>query len=414
MEQNIGLSYIAAFLEKYSINAQVLELTGKKETSFSDLLSDIPEADLYGISCFSTTYPAVKAIISHIRKSQNDAFICVGGPHPTAMPKESISDLGADAVVCGEGETAFLEIAKAVSKGVKPKGIFIGDPSCNLDEFPFPVRPHASKDYHSRIFHEKKNVSLISSRGCKYRCLHCNSIIMGGGSNTVRFRSTDNIIEEIQYLKEQGYENFRFNDDNFGDNPNLYEMLTAMEKEKVTFRIFSRIEHLDRETLARLQQSGCDFINIGLESLNRDNLRFLRKEKMLRHLDNLDIASEMGITIRASFMVGLPYDTDLSVKNAFMNAVVLPFDEFAVYPLLPYPGTVLWERPEAYGYEIVDRDFTRYIQIGVNQFTCFALKHTDPNTGYTFYPSDVERWLHFANDCLLSSKLHMKNSTVAK
>jgi radical SAM superfamily enzyme YgiQ (UPF0313 family) len=414
VEQNLGLAYISSFLAKHNFDVKIIELTGMKNINIDKILSKISRADIFGISCYSTNYSFVKMIVEYIKEKYPDAYICIGGPHATAMPKQSIEDLKIDAVICGEGEVSFLEIAENLSKGIKPVGIFQGKSLSDIDDLPFPHREPIARSDYSRLFHGEKTVSLLSSRGCRYKCLHCNSIIMGGGSKTVRFRSVKNIIDEIKYLKDMGYKYFRFNDDNFADNPNLSNLLYSIENENIRYRIFSRIEHLDRETLLRLYQSGCDFISVGLESLNEKNLRFLKKNNMLKYLHNLDIAKEVGVTIRSSFMVGLPFDTDKSITESFEKAEKLPFDEFAIYPLIPYPGTSIWNTPEKFNYEIIDRDFTKYAQLGVNQYTCFSMKHKDEVTGYSFSPEDVERWLNVANNILSQSKKHMKDSNIAK
>jgi radical SAM superfamily enzyme YgiQ (UPF0313 family) len=414
IEQNLGLAYISSFLEKHNFDVTTIELTGMKNMDINKILSRIIRSDVFGISCYSTNYNFVKMIVEYIKKSYPGAYICIGGPHITAMPDQSIKDLAVDAVICGEGEVSFLEIVKNVAKGIKPTGVFQGKSLSGIDDLPFPKRAHIVRNNYSRLFHGEKTVSLISSRGCRYKCLHCNSIIMGGGAKSVRFRSIKNIIDEIKYLKDMGYKYFRFNDDNFADNPVLHELLHAIGNESICYRIFSRIEHLDRETLMRLYQSGCDFISIGLESLNKDNLKFLKKNNMLKHLYNLEIAKETGITIRSSFMVGLPYDTDQSITESFEKAEKLPFDEFAVYPLIPYPGTSIWNTPEKFNYKIIDCDFTKYAQMGVNQYACFSLQHKDEVTGYSFSPEDVERWLNVACNILSKSKKHMKDSNIAK
>ena len=98
------------------------------------------------------------------------------------------------------------------------------------------------------------------------------------------------------------------------------------------------------------------------------------------------------MTARVYFMIGLPFDTDETVDAYFgtpphfEKASRLPFDEYSLYPLIPYPGTRLWEDPGAFGYEIIDRDFTHYVQIGKGGSTCFALKHRN------FTPGKVRSW----------------------
>lgn len=414
LEQHLGLAYISSYLQEHKFNVKIIELTGMKHKSLNEIVIDIPYSDVFGISCYSTNYNSVKLLVKHIRNNYPNAYICLGGPHPTSMPEETINELQVDSVICGEGEVAFLSMVTKISNGIRPTGIFKEQEINNLDKLPFPNRDHVKKNNYTRLFHGNKTISLISSRGCKHKCLHCNSVIMGGGAKSTRFRKTKNIIEEIRYLKTLGYKHFRFNDDNFADNPDLFELLDSIENEFIRYRIFSRIDNLDRDTLIKIYKSGCDFIDIGIESLNENNLHFLKKSNILKHLKNLETAKQLGITIRSSFMVGLPFDTDESIKNDFEKAARLPFDEYAIYPLLPYPGTAIWKEPKKYGYEIIEPDFTKYVQLGVNKFTSFTMRHTNEKTGYTFYPDDVKRWLALASSILSKTKIHIKDSTIAR
>ena len=112
-------------------------------------------------------------------------------------------------------------------------------------------------------------------------------------------------------------------------------------------------------------------------------------------------------------------DFDRAVTKAFWRKVVtwirgdnnelLPFDEFSLYPLIPYPGTLIATQPDRYGYEIVEPDFTRYIQVGRGRQTCFALRHSN------FGPEDVQRWLARAEALFAArGKVHTGDSLTAQ
>ncbi len=410
-EQSLGLAYIASTLQAHGYSVEVIELTGLRSSELATALHRIPAVDVYGLTCYSTNYHSVRQIVTHLRSHHPGAYLCLGGPHPTALPTATLEDLQIDSVVVGDGELAFLSIVDALKRGRRILGAVGAIAPNDLDDLPFPNRHLVDQKTFTRTLNHCRTLSLISSRGCRHRCLHCNSVVMGGARKRVKFRSTGNIISEIRELKKMGYGALRFSDDNFADNPDLANLLSAIAKEDILYRVFSRLEQLEPATVQRLADSGCKLISVGLESLNPKNLRFLGKAGMLHCLKNLEHTERHGITVRASFMVGLPYDTDASIQHFFEKASRLPFTEYAIYALLPYPGTPLWENPERYGYEIVDADFTHYVQMGVGRQTAFVLKHTDPETGFTFHPADVLRWHCLAHD-LFSSKRHMSNSQV--
>lgn len=410
LEPSLGILYIASTLKKNKYqDISIFDMTGcQNELNISDKIISIPFAEIYGINCFSTNYGYVKKIIDHLRRIAPSAYIIVGGPHPSGMPDFTFKDSNADAVVVGEGEDIFTDLVASFMKGARAKGVFYGQGREDIDSYSFPARDLVDISTYSRKLAGRPVISLLSSRGCVYHCIHCNSIVMGGGSRIVRYRSPDNVLEEIKGLRDL-FKFYRFNDDHFSGNPNIEELLIKIKDCDIKFRIFARIEDLDNKMCKLLKEAGCIHVSVGLESLNYDNLRIIGKKRQIGKEVNVKIAKDHGLVIRASFMVGLPYDNDQSIRESFQRAVSLGLDEFAVYPLIPYPGTVVWKYPERFGYTIIHPDFTDYIQMGRNGKTCYALRHKN------FSPDDVERWLHVASGLLGQGGIrHMSESVVAQ
>ncbi|MDR1028535.1 MAG: B12-binding domain-containing radical SAM protein [Clostridiales Family XIII bacterium] len=408
LEENLGLSYIAGYLRERGIDTAICEMTGKEPLDTK--LAALHIADVYGISMYSTAVESTKSIIRHIRRIAPAAPIYLGGPHPSALPEESLAELGADGVIVGEGEAAFYAVVLAANEGNPIGGVIRGEQETDLDRIPFPARDMVERGRFTRRLNGEPCISMLTSRGCPYSCLHCNSIVMGGAGVGFRFRSVENVIEEIRLIKELGYRNIRFNDDNFLANPRLHELLAAIAKEDILFRVFGRVEDYKPDTCALLKNAGCQMLSAGIESCNPDNLRFLRKHGMLKYMNHLTAAKERGLAVRASFMVGLPYDTDASIERYFTEASGLAIDEYAVYGLIPYPGTALYANPEQYNYYITSFDFSRYMQIGKGGESCFVLGYDDGVNAFT--PEDVRRWHRRANELLGNRLKHMRDSAV--
>ncbi len=123
---------------------------------------------------------------------------------------------------------------------------------------------------------------------------------------------------------------------------------------------------------------------------------------------NLQNAKKNGIATRVYFIVGLPYDTDQTIEKYFGIAKDLPFDEYSLYPLIPYPGKAIAERPHDFGYEIIDPDFTHYVQLGKNRSTTFLIRHKN------FTENDVRRWYDYVEELFCSSgKLRQNESRIS-
>lgn len=394
-EPPLGLLYLAAAARATGVNAvSVCDMTGAaSEPDIDRGIAEIPEADVYGIGTLSTNYRYVQQIVRNIRKRTPAAYVVVGGPHATALPERTMEEIAPDAVVTGEGEDAFSDCITAFTAASPLLGIVRRPGRADVDSYSPPARDLVDMTSYSRRLMGRPLACLISSRGCGRHCLHCNSIVMGGGAGTARYRSPSSVVGELAGMRA-GFECFRFNDDNFTGNPELAELLGMMTELDVRFRIFAMVEHLTEEVCSLLAQSGCVHVAVGLESLSSDNLAAIGKASQIGKEGNVRIAKEHGLTVRASFMVGLPYDSDVTVTACFERAAMLGLDEFAVYPLIPYPGTRIWCDPAKYGYTIVQDDFRQYVQIGRGGSSIYALSHRN------FGPDDVRRWHSLADQLL--------------
>ncbi len=409
-EPPLGLLYIAAVLQENDYeNITLYDMAGcRTEEDIVAKIKHIPEAYVYGITCFCTNYHYAKRTIERIQKEIPQAFIALGGPNPTGIPEFTFRDSGADVIITGEGEDTFAEGVTQCLSFNEINGIVKGRAREDIDMYPFPARGIVDMNTYSRRLMGQPVISLLSSRGCKYRCIHCNSNVMGGGSRAARYRSSQNILMEIKSLRDR-YRYFRFNDDHFTGNPNLPELLEQIKPLDIQFRAFARIEDLNNKTCKLLKEAGCVHLAIGLESLNPDNLRILGKASQIGLEKNLHIAKSHGLTTRVSFMVGLPFDTDETITKYFQKAAKLSIDEFAVYPLIPYPGSQIWKTPERFDYKIVDRDFTKYVQMGYAHQTCYALKHKN------FGPDKVEAWKILTEKIFEDNSVkHMRKSEIAQ
>lgn len=385
LEPNLGLLYVAAQAERTGASVRIHDLSGSRNELAQDAAS-VPEADVYGLSVLCTTHATAAAICRSLRVRYPDAYLVAGGPNPTALPQRTLDDLAVDAVVVGEGEIAFAQLLDRLRRGVRQRGIVLGQGLSNIDDYELPARHMVDLSTYSRQLAGEPAVSLVSSRGCRYACAHCNSIVMRQGGLPPRYRSIPSIVAELRGLRTR-YRCFRFNDDHFTGHPHLHQLLEGLWELDLRFRIFARLEDLTPGNCAALRRAGCVHVAVGLESLDPENLRVLGKLAQLDHIDNLRAAQNAGLTVRAYFMVGLPHDSDERIDQTADRALALHgIDEFCVYPILPYPGTPIALDPARFGYRIVDEDFTSYVQIGRQRRAGYALAHAN------FGPRDVQRW----------------------
>jgi radical SAM superfamily enzyme YgiQ (UPF0313 family) len=321
-----------------------------------------------------------------------DALTVAGGPHATALPEEVSRDF--DVVVTGEGEIALLELAQAVRAGAGPlPRIVHGRGPQDLDVLPFPDRDLVDLSSYSRLVNGQRSLSVLTARGCPYRCLFCNSNIMGAGSRNVRLRNPAKVIQEIQWLQEKyGVSRFRFQDDTFTTSLERIRAMTALLRPlDVRYRCFGRLDRCrDREMTDLLAEGGCCHIAFGVESGSPRILEAMNKRQTVDDIRaGIANAKASGLTVRVYLIVGFPGETWQTVRQTVDLMWECEPDEFIVYPAIPYPGTPLWERPEDFGITHIDRDYSRYVQIGRGRKTAFALRTA------TFDEHQVEEWRQY-------------------
>lgn len=364
LEPPLGILYLAGVARDEGCSVRVIDLASRGQ---ADLAAEVPVGfDVYGFSTYTVNFRVTLALADAVRVRNPRALFIAGGPHATALPEEVLA-AGFDAVVTGEGETALAAIVRAVRRGERPRGIVRGTPVADLDTLTFPDYDLLDFGTYSRELDGQRCVSVLSSRGCPYPCTFCNSRIMGAGT-PIRYRSPENVVAEVRQIKARGIDRIRFQDDIFTlDIRRVRRLAAALSREGVIYRCFSRVSTFTAEMAALVRGSGCIHVSFGVES---GSPALLAEHAMNKHQTPGDIRAALeharaaGLRTRVYLMVGFPGETDGTVRETIELMKSTPWDEFAVYPLIAYPGTPLFEEPERFGILQIRRDYGEYVQVG--------------------------------------------------
>ena len=313
-----------------------------------------------------------------------DTQIILGGIHPTALIKKSIEEMkDVDIFVIGEGELTIKEIMDEVDikkiKGVgyNDKGNIKVNPPRefieNLDEIPFPSRellPNIKNytlgfDWEGR----KPAATVFSSRGCPYNCIYCASKVMWKGK--VRFRSAENVLEEIDFLVDNyKIKEVLFYDDHFTLNKQrLQDICNGLIKRKynLTWCCFSRVDSLDLETAQLMKKSGCHMISFGVESGSQIILDAMHKNvKVEDIIKAFKICKKVRINTKASFIFGGPKETYETISETRKLIKTILKDYVWFFMITPMPGTELYKFHEETGMD--SDECARYDQTNYNKF----------------------------------------------
>ncbi|MFA9453988.1 MAG: radical SAM protein [Candidatus Aminicenantaceae bacterium] len=249
------------------------------------------EADLVGISTITSTAPRAYLIADWVRK--NGVPVLLGGPHVTFLADEALQH--ADFVIRGEGELALMYLIDAWESdrdfSSVPNLSYVVDGEVrhnalgaveeDLDRIPFPDLSALLADGKGILGH--RTIPVQTSRGCPFDCAFCS--VTGMFGKGYRFRSPQNVIEELRQYDHPKNHIF-FYDDNFAANPKrMKELLQAMQEEKFSFTWSTQVRAdiaRHEELVHLMRQTGCSMLYIGLESVNPLSLESMNKRQTLR------------------------------------------------------------------------------------------------------------------------------------
>jgi radical SAM superfamily enzyme YgiQ (UPF0313 family) len=223
-----------------------------------------------------------------------------------------------------------------------------------MDSIPFPRRDLLKKEQYVTT-----NI-IQASRGCPFKCEFCSVSDLFG--NKTRFRSVENVLEEIRTLDNQI---IVFSDDNLASNlPYMKELFTRMiplKKNWIGEASWTIAEN--SELLDIVHKSGCKGLLIGFESLRRqDNIKkiSMKKDMKTMYADAIKKIHRKGIIVFGTFIFGFDND-DNNVFNETLEFILKSNIEYIrLGTLIPFPGTPLHRRLSKEK-RIIETDWRNYI-----------------------------------------------------
>ncbi len=180
-------------------------------------------------------------------------------------------------------------------------------------------------------------------------------------------------MQEIRALHKLGVKNFHMYADLFTVNRDQVMGLCRQildEGLKIKWTCNSRVDFVDEEMLRLMGQAGCWMISWGLESGSEQILRRARKGASPGKAElALTWAKKAGIRNWGYFIIGLPNETEETIRQTIDFAKRLPLDIALFHVAAPYPGTPFffevvkngWFRPDA-RWEQIDMDKETVLQ----------------------------------------------------
>lgn len=359
------LAALSAFLKSKGHAVRYEELVMGNSSATSIHFARVKRAiddfkpDLLAFSSYEMSFEWIKDISDYIKSIYPEIPIIVGGYYATLSPEDVLQHPPIDIICIGEGEYPLSELLDSLKAGDKRKDIqnlwfkkdsqVIRNPVrnliANLDELPF-----VDRDLFTSENRRCGALEIMASRGCPFDCANCSNHalkkIYAGKGHYLRYRSAQHVLSEIEScLSKEDFKTIQFEDDMFTANKIWLKEFCGEYKKRFKFPFICNIrpESGTPETLNLLKDAGCLQVSIGLEAgdekIRRQVLRRdMPDEVIIQAFRN---AKRIGIKRKSFNMVGLPYETPLSLwKTIWLNLKLAP-DSVQTSVYYPFKGTVL-------------------------------------------------------------------------
>jgi anaerobic magnesium-protoporphyrin IX monomethyl ester cyclase len=386
----IWLAYCVGVLERegfhpYFIDAPARGLSVKDVLNQAEMLQP-------SLIVIDTSTPSIENDIrigDQLKRIHPRSFIVLVGTHVSALPEEALTKTDCiDAVARREYEYTIRELAsilagngvrkpeevrlsKIAGLSFKLNGGIIHNPDRpyieDLDELPWVSKVY-KKHLQIRDYFNPNAlypmVTLITSRGCPFRCSFCvyPQTLTG---RRYRFRNIEDVVDEMEFVIKEFPEakSIFFEDDTLTANKKrCLEFADKIIKRgiKIPWTANSRID-LDLETMKKIKAAGCRELCVGFESGDQNILDAMRKginlDRMFRFMKD---ARKAGIFIHGCFIMGFPGETLEKARKTIDLAIRLNPDTVQFYPVMVYPGTEAYEDYKEKGW-VTACEYTQWI-----------------------------------------------------
>lgn len=374
-----GIGYMMAVAKQNGFKTKFLDMVMEPRT-LEDFIAYVAACDpiVIGFTAMTVQINDAGFLAAEIKKRFPKIQICAGGIHATVLPMETLEQFPAlDFLVLGEGEHVIVRVMEHLKAGKplsKIKGVLTRGKSDtsfdmiqDLDAVPFPAWEEMPVKTYGGVFPHRTKLELpmSTSRGCPNSCVFC----VRPWGRVRRHRSVVNVIAEIERnVNDFGCEAVAFIDETFIiDKKWGYEFFDAMRKtglnKKIIWGCEVRVDVATPELLVKMKEAGCYYIFFGIESGNEAILKAVQKNSDLQQIRTaVRWTREAGIIPAGSIIIGLPGETEETVRESIALAKELDLYSITFPIAVPFPGTVLrsMAQKHKYGLKILTNNWSDY------------------------------------------------------
>ncbi len=353
----IGLLYIATAIKSMTMHHVEILDCQLDDIHQGNILKFVQETyDVIGISAWTDFWYQAFKIGKILKEKFPETFIVMGGPHINIFPKEVLEFDFIDSIVMGDGEIPMVKLLDRLAgndqgnediPGVywRGHGYISYTPYIqrDLDNLPIPDRTFLPIERYTSVLSSDKFVtSMITSRGCPFKCVYCKLDFQKPVS-----RSAESVIKEFEIIHNLGINEVEVYDDTFNwKHKRTKDICTGIidKNLKLKWAIRDRVNLVKEDVLIDLKKAGCYRIHLGIETGSDRVMKACKKAITTEQAwIAVKLAKKYGFIVLAYFMYGLPTETLEEAYQTLNFSLELDPDYTEYSITIPYPGTELYE-----------------------------------------------------------------------
>ena len=354
LPEPLHLEMVAAAVPEHDL--RILDM--RLEDDLDAVLREF-EPEMVAVTALTPEVYAAQEVLRQVKAFSPEIFTVVGGHHATLLPQDFFVP-PVDAVALGEGELVFRDLVQAVADRRGPAGVpdvvwrdhsgaFVRNDRSkvrvDLGRLPLPRRDLTER-YRDEYFFlfDKPDTSVVTSRGCPFRCSFCSVHEFYRGS--VNQMPPPRVLSELATIRT---EHITFVDDNFLVSCKRENAIADLIRSEGIHRRYSmecRTDSIARhpELIEKWVEIGLYAVLLGLEGGSDQMLRNVNKSCSVDTNDEaIRILQDNGVIIWGAFLVDPDWtEDDFKRLHDYVRAKEITHTQFTI--LTPLPGTRLYQQ----------------------------------------------------------------------
>jgi radical SAM superfamily enzyme YgiQ (UPF0313 family) len=343
----------------------------KNEQDYRQFLSS-DNSDIYCIWTVNLSIESDIKAIEILQRYRPEARVILMGPGPSYFIEKCLVN-DRIIIVRGEPEATIVELLHAIDEGKSSFYNILGISWMSmgriinngfrplikdLDTLPLPARHFiANRRYYNPKIKHKGYTTAFTSRNCPYHCIYCvpSSLTFAreienkrfnGHKPPISYRSPESVDQEMKMLHEHGYQAIGFMDDNFiWNEERTRQLCDIMKKYGMLWGCQARVDAITEPIAKMLGESGCCYVDLGVESFNDEILKYVRKGITTEQIyEAINLLKKYNVPVKLNVLIGSsPLETKETLRHTLKEAKKLKVDQVMFNIVSPFPGTEFYK-----------------------------------------------------------------------